>query len=225
MDNCEEPKHSTIACRMAHLQAYKDRKVILMAMKGISDHYNRQIKWDLGEKLSYCVKRGIRHSLMMMMTSEKVTTWHSSRDQCSYQPWSNKFPNSIQHNILVDEAKPLAMWKPMKVTKTKHADTSITPKKKPKKITGAKVQKVKLKPNQKHYSRYLKSTPQPVAQSVPQLTPQGSNFQQNSTAPAHDLTSSNGPSRGNLESSSTGSSFPAVSAKPIPLAVVSLDSR
>ena len=28
-----------------------------------------------------------------------------------------------------------------------------------------------------------------------------------------------------LESSSTGSSFPAVSAKPVPLAVVSLDSR
>uniref|UniRef100_A0A0K8RT54 Uncharacterized protein n=2 Tax=Bilateria TaxID=33213 RepID=A0A0K8RT54_CROHD len=31
--------------------------------------------------------------------------------------------------------------------------------------------------------------------------------------------------RARLESSSTGSSFPADSAKPVPLAVVSLDSR
>jgi hypothetical protein len=33
------------------------------------------------------------------------------------------------------------------------------------------------------------------------------------------------PHRVRLESSSTGSSFPADSAKPVPLAVVSLDSR
>ena len=125
--------------------------------------------------------------------------WHNSKDKCSCPPWRNSYIQMSQtaynmcmedeYNTLVAEAKPLAMWKPMKVLKTKQAGTSTTPKRTPKKTTGAKGEATaKPKASQAAFQLVPQPVPQPAPhhvpqpvplhtpQQMPQLTPQGNKF-------------------------------------------------